>query len=490
MPQRQKAIAQRSLRRSRFVQTYRNDRAAFVHDLIDWPDGQAPTPYQDELLEESNHRSRIAVKGPHGLGKTVLAAWLILHFALTRDGEEDWKVPTTAGAWRQLEKYLWPEVHKWAPLIRWGRALMEPPAPWPDVGRERWRDKAELLDLGLHLSTGQAFAAACDNPGTIEGAHADSLLYIYDEAKIIPASTFDASEGAFSGAGEGGHEAFALAFSTPGEPAGRFYDIISRKPGYEDWWVRNVTKDELIAAGRMTTEWAEARKRQWGENDPRYLNRVEGLFAASSEDSTIPLAWIEAAQERWRALEASGDWGDMTHLGVDVAEGGDDNTVLARRFGCAVRDLTVYETGDPLQTGSRAQAKLRPWPHATAVVDGIGLGSGTVAELRRERQRVESFIASEGTRLKDKTGEFGFVNKRSAAWWGMRELLEPPSNVALPPDDVLVGDLTAPKWREMAGGRIQVESKDDIRKRLGRSPDRGDAVVMAFFVERRPRLRA
>ncbi|MFY9587590.1 MAG: hypothetical protein WAT66_09060, partial [Actinomycetota bacterium] len=313
--------------------------------------------------------------------------------------------------------------------------------------------------------------------------HADSLLYVYDESKLIPAETFDASEGAFSGAGEGGQEAYALSFSTPGEPLGRFYDICSRKPGYLDWWVRSVAMEELIAAGRMTKEWAESRKAQWGEADPRYLNRVLGLFAASSEDSIIPLAWIEAAIERWRAKDESGDWGEMTHLGVDVAEGGDDDSVLARRFGQAIRDLVAYSSGDPLQTGARAQAKLRPWPRALAVVDGIGLGSGTVAELRREKQRVESFIASEGTRLKDQTGEFGFVNKRSAAWWNLREMLAPPSEVCLPPDDILVGDLTAPKWREMAGGRLQVESKDDIRKRLGRSPDRGDAVVMAFFAE-------
>ena len=90
------------------------------------------------------------------------------------------------------------------------------------------------------------------------------------------------------------------------------------------------------------------------------------------------------------------------------------------------------------------------------------------------------FNASEKTSKRDRSGELGFTNKRSAAWWGMRELLE-DGLIALPPDDNLTGDLTAPKWRVMSGGRIQVESKDDIKKRLGRSPDDGDAVVMANF---------
>jgi hypothetical protein len=83
------------------------------------------------------------------------------------------------------------------------------------------------------------------------------------------------------------------------------------------------------------------------------------------------------------------------------------------------------------------------------------------------------------------TPELGFVNKRSAARWNLRELLDPANNedIALPPDDLLTGDLTAPHWRVMSGGKIQIESKDDIYKRIGRSTDDGDAVVMAFYQE-------
>jgi hypothetical protein len=81
------------------------------------------------------------------------------------------------------------------------------------------------------------------------------------------------------------------------------------------------------------------------------------------------------------------------------------------------------------------------------------------------------------------------VNKRSAAWWYLRELLDPANGhgIALPPDDLLTGDLTAPHWRITSGGKVQVESKDEIRKRLGRSTDDGDAVVMAFWEERKPK---
>ncbi|HZQ08615.1 MAG TPA: hypothetical protein VFD70_18680, partial [Anaerolineae bacterium] len=86
-----------------------------------------------------------------------------------------------------------------------------------------------------------------------------------------------------------------------------------------------------------------------------------------------------------------------------------------------------------------------------------------------------------------KSGELGFVDKRAHAWWNMRELLDPANgaDIALPPEDTLIGDLTAPHWRPMSGGKIRVESKDELRKpeRLGRSTDDGDAVVMAFYDE-------
>jgi len=80
---------------------------------------------------------------------------------------------------------------------------------------------------------------------------------------------------------------------------------------------------------------------------------------------------------------------------------------------------------------------------------------------------------------------------RAAAWWGMRERLHPPSDVMLPPDDELIGDLTAPKYAYTSAGKLKVEPKDKVKARLGRSPDVGDAVVLAFWEEpNKPQKRA
>lgn len=470
-----------------FQRQYYDDWPALIHDCIDWRTDQQPASYQDEIIATLQANHRAAARGPHGLGKTALAAWVILAFALTRDGQ-DWKAPTTASAWRQLSKYLWPEIHKWARRLRWDK-----------IGREPFNPRLELLTLSLKLETGEAFAVTSDDAATIEGAHADHLLYVFDESKAIPDATFDAAEGAFAGAGgDTASEAFALAISTPGEPTGRFYDIHRRKPGYEDWQARHVTLTEAIEAGRISRDWAEQRRLQWGETSAVYLNRVAGEFAASDEDTVIPLAWIELANDRWRDWAEAGKPGAFAGVGVDVGGGGEagDKSIEALAYDrYKIDTLRKHSRGDPetatMQTAGRVKGILDA-KGGRAFIDVIGIGAGVYHRLREQGYKnALAFNASEGAvwqvgkksvPITDRSGEFTFVNKRAAAWWLMRELLDPVSGVdiALPPDDDLTGELTTPKWKVQSGARIQVESKDDIRRRLKRSTDSADAVIQVI----------
>lgn len=452
---------------------YYNDPAGFLLNCVNWPEGQHPTQYQLEVAAALPEAKRMSVRGPHGLGKTTLAALIVLWFALTRDANgDDWKALTTASVWRQLEKFLWPEIHKWVRLLNWDA-----------IGRAPFKDR-ELLDMSIKLRTGSAFAVASDDPAKMEGAHGDQLLYIYDEAKTIPPETYDATEGAFSGAGDDTQaEAFAMANSTPGEPNGRFYDIQKRKPGTEDWTVRAVTKEEVVKAGRMSEDWAEQRKKQWGEESAVYINRVLGEFASSEENTVIPLSWVEKANERWMSIEESGgNIGALSNVGADIARSGKDKTVYAKRYGFVCAKLERRSRQGTMQTAGEVVGFLRS-TDAKATVDVIGIGAGVVDRLREQGYDAEPFNASSRTDMMDSSGELGFVNCRAAAWWNLRELLDPDADydISLPPDDMLTGDLTAPHWRVMSGGRIQVESKEDIIKRLGRSTDDGDAVVMAYW---------
>lgn len=455
---------------------YYSDPVGFVETCINWPASRGVTAYQAEILAAIPAKRRVSVRGPHGLGKTTTSAMAILWFAITREAMgRDWKCVTTAGAWRQLEHYLWPEIKKWAKRLR-----------WDGLGRTALNERTELLNLKLKLQHGEAFAAASDKPELIEGAHADSVMYIFDESKAIVGETFDAAEGAFSGASDdSGLEAFALAMSTPGEPNGRFYDIHARRPGLEDWWARHVTLDEAIEAGRVSREWAEQRRLQWGPDSAVFNNRVLGEFHSSDEDSVIPLSWVEAANERWRAWDEAGrpDVLGRRTVGVDVARSGSDQTVMAVLNGPVVTELRHTVREDTMQTTGRVQGIVTADPDRRPIVDVIGIGAGVVDRLREMKVAVDAFNASEGTNRKDRSGELGFTNVRSAGWWNLRELLDPAygAQLALPPDDLLTGDLTAPHWRVMSGGRIQVEAKDEIKKRLGRSPDDGDAVMQSVW---------
>lgn len=455
------------------VEKYYADPIGFARDCIDWRGQDGLTFYQEDILDSLQQKRRVSVRGPHGLGKSAISAITVLWFALTREATAtDWKIVTTAGAWRQLINYLWPEIRKWSNRLHW------------QMVRDHPFTGAELLNLSLRLKHGNAFAAAASNPALIEGAHADSLLFIYDESKAIAAQTFDACEGAFSGTGE----SFAMALSTPGPPQGRFYDIQSKKPGYEDWHVKHVTLEDSKLAGRISDEWAEQRRLQWGENTALYQNRVLGEFYAGEEDAVVPLSWVEAAVERWHEWADNGrqEPGFPHTVGVDIARSGNDKTVLAIRQNNVITEIRTYTASDTMVTTGRVQGVLEADPNCTAIVDVVGVGGGVLDRLNELGSRSQGFNAAGRTRRRDRTGELGFINVRAAAWYNIRELLDPStgSNICLPPNDDLLGDLTAPKASEpMSGGKLKVESKDELRKRIGRSTDHGDAVVQAFWTE-------
>jgi len=463
-------------RAARRAQKYLNDPVAWAHDCIQWPEGGGLTAYQNESLARLPTDKRVAKRGPHGLGKTTDMSVATLWFSLTRDlAQLDWKVITTASVWRQLAIYLWPEIHKWAGRIR-----------WDVVGRDPFNLRTELLALQLKLKYGAATAVASNQPERIEGAHADEILYVLDEAKIIPPGTWDAIEGALSNAGDDtAYKAYVLAMSTPGPPSGRFYDIHRRAPGYEDWSTRHVTLEEAIAAGRISREWAEQRRKQWGENSALYQGRVLGNFHADEEESVIPLSWVEAANERWHEWVKAGkpDPAGAQWVGVDVGRGG-DKSVLAVRNGHVV-NLQVLDLRDTMAVAEAAHKMP-----GRAIVDVIGVGAGVYDRLKQittSSTRPVAYTGSEKSPLRDRSKSFSFPNTRSAAYWHLRELLDPEfePTLCLPPDDLLTSDLTTPKWETLptVPPRIKVENKDDVVERLGRSPDRGDAVVMSLYAD-------
>jgi hypothetical protein len=210
---------------------------------------------------------------------------------------------------------------------------------------------------------------------------------------------------------------------------------------------------------------------------------LRGDFLARGADDAwqvIPSEWVRAAQERWRNGKRPDS--DPDAMGVDPAAGGLDATVIARRRVDWFDELVVQPGGATPDGGSVAALVVANRKGGAPVyIDVIGIGLSAYDHLKDNSINVIAVDSRAASTARDKSGQLGFANKRAEVWWRMREALEPdgPREICLPPDPRLLADLTAPRWKLTPRG-IQVELKEETRKRLGRSPDRGDAVVLAM----------
>ncbi|GAB5387732.1 MAG: terminase [Alphaproteobacteria bacterium] len=210
---------------------------------------------------------------------------------------------------------------------------------------------------------------------------------------------------------------------------------------------------------------------------------LEGEFAGSARDDPwqiIPGGWIAAAQDRWREMDEPDM--PMTALGLDVARGGRDRTVLSPRRGRWFAPQHVYP-GSATPDGPSVMALVLQAsdPGTPVHLDIIGVGGSVYGHLKAHGVPIVSLNGSEVSHQVERSRLLRFANRRAEWWWRLREALDPVQGeaLALPPDAGLAADLSAPRWKLTARG-IQVESKESIRKRAGRSPDRGDAIVYAW----------
>jgi hypothetical protein len=213
-----------------------------------------------------------------------------------------------------------------------------------------------------------------------------------------------------------------------------------------------------------------------------------GDFTAGSNDDefqVIPTEWIRFAQERWKPDDGE----TMEAMGVDVAQGGADKSVLAPRWkGKSVRhwvaNLLKFKGVETPDGASVAGLVVKHMRHAAQInIDmGGGWGGSAFEKLKEAEIAVLGFVPSGEARGRTSDGRLGFRNLRAEAIWRVREMLSPESEekVALPPDPQLRADLASYRWKLMSGGIIQIEDKADIKKRIGRSPDDGDAVVLSL----------
>ncbi|AIL33105.1 terminase [Basilea psittacipulmonis DSM 24701] len=217
--------------------------------------------------------------------------------------------------------------------------------------------------------------------------------------------------------------------------------------------------------------------------EPLRSQMLNGDFSAGIEDDVyqvIPTHWVELAQSRWHKPSRLPP---MDSMGVDIARGGKDSTVIARRHGMWFDEPIAYpgtQTPNGPQTAGLIIASRRD--DAVIHLDVIGVGASPYDFIQEMGIQVVGVNVAESATQTDESGRLRFKNLRSQLWWKMREALDPANNtgIALPPDSKLLADLCAPKWK-MQGNVIQVESRDEIIKRIGRSPDYGSAYILALM---------
>lgn len=212
-----------------------------------------------------------------------------------------------------------------------------------------------------------------------------------------------------------------------------------------------------------------------------------GDFNAGRVDhafQVIPTEWLVKAQARWRKNEGK-PLPPMLGIAADVAQGGGDNTVLAPLHGARVEKL-IKETGKATPTGYEVAALILKHRRNGAMITidmGGGWGGGARATLQKDQQiKSIAYVGAATSGATDSSGKLQMFNKRAESYWDLREALDPMSGeeLELPPDAKLTAQLTSIRWK-LSGGKVLVESKDDIRKRLKASTDEADAVVMVVF---------
>ncbi len=206
-----------------------------------------------------------------------------------------------------------------------------------------------------------------------------------------------------------------------------------------------------------------------------------GAGVADDPWQVIPTAWVQAAMDRWEPGPPEGY--TMSALGVDVARGGDDKFVIAARYAWWFAPL-VKIPGSQTPDGPTSAARVIAVHdgHADINIDVLPDSCYDCLKGTLGSSIVHGINNAARCDAHDKSRRLTFVNTRAASYWSLREALDPAGDekLALPPDAELLADLTAPRYKVLASG-VQIEKKEDIKKRIHRSTDCADAVVLAHW---------
>lgn len=443
---------------------YADDPVGFARDVL----GVELWDKQVQIVESVRDNTRTAGRSGHKIGKSTAAAVLAWWWVMARP---DGKVILTAFTERQVKGILWKELRRlWLVARRKGHNLGPEPAKDPQTG---WH--ADDRVRSIHGFT-------TSSPVAMAGFSGANLLFIVDEASGVPDDIYEAIEGNLAGGGR------VLALGNPTHTSGWFFEAFRTQTSL---WSRyhissaetpNAVDGEERIRGLATRKWIEEMAEAYGpspETHPVYMVRVLGEFPEHAADSVVSLAALNEARRKWAESEPSGG----LEIGVDVARYGDDETVIQPVRGLYAYPPTVIRDQDGPGVAAHVlkvvRDMVREGEKPVVRIDSIGVGSSAYDALRHANENIEVVGVNVGESATNKD----YFNLRSQVWFAVATWLKEGGAVD-PDDDKLEQELLAPRFGLDPRGRIKVESKDDIRKRLKRSPDRADALGLAVYKAR------
>lgn len=428
---------------------YRDDPLLFVQELM--KPTKVISEQQESLLRAvAKPGAKVSVRSGHGTGKTTTQAWLVLWFLCTR---KNVKIPCTASTQSQLKDVLWAEIDFWQKRM---------PA-W-------WREQIKISNARVEIKgyEAQQFAVARtagrSNPDALQGFHAENILFIIDEASGVFDKVFEVAKGALSTAG-----ARVVMCGNPTQTEGYFFQ--SHHKNREAWTRLHFNGEE---SPHVDKEFVDDMAREYGTDSDIYRVRVRGDFPKASINQLIGNDLVEAALKRTLRPEQISFAAKI--LGVDVAPYGDDRSAIFYRQGLYSELLYSCNGIDDIEFAGKIVEFVK-----SKGIDGVfvdrGAGSGVLSAL----SHLGYGYITTGVSFGGSPGAVRYLNKRVEMWGDLKDWIVAGGAICgKDKEGDITSDLTGPQYFYSISGKLQLERKEDMKKRGLASPDLGDALALTF----------
>lgn len=437
---------------------WRENPVSFVKEQFN----AEPDEWQKDALMLFAKNQRIAMKASKGVGKSTILAWCIWNFLLTRPHP---KIAVTSVTGDNLSDGLWAELSKWqqrSPLLQ---ELFE-------VTKTKIFAKQFPDTWFISARQWSKSASKEQQANSLAGLHADYILFVLDESGGIPDAVMAAAEGALAS----GIECKILQAGNPTHLEGPLYRACTKEAHL--WKVIEISSDpdDPKRSTRVSIQWAKEQIEKYGKDDPWVLVNVYGKFPPASINSLIGPDEVRAAVTR--GLKEDQFANSQKRLGIDCARFGDDRTVIFPRQGLRAFKPVEMRNARSNEIASRAMMAKYKWGSEMEFVDDTGgFGSGVIDSM------IQAGASPVGIHFAGKATDPRYFNKRSEMWFEMCEWIKRGGSIPNIPE--LIAELTAPTYT-FKSGKFYLEEKDQIKEKLGRSPDYADALALTFAFPEMP----